>query len=158
MFYMKVDNEFLEMEKKRTKAEVLWLINLRKTVGDLNVKIHDKIVYLAKIELLKMHKDLKFDINRTGIAGKILTDIAGFREKRLVLACEVKATGRDITPNRIRKAIKEDMDKLASIDCKYKYFVVISDSAHKIALKYKDGKKYNNIVIIRLPLILENKT
>lgn len=123
------------------KEDLKILLDIKKSVGQLNNAIHDKVALLAISTLKKQHDDLEFVYQGAGVGG---LDLIGKRGNKEELVAEIKTItiekGVTLKGPQI-KIIKKDLIRLKKSKAKYKYFIVITDKVENNIKKRLDFKK-----------------
>jgi len=132
------------------KDEIDFLLQLKESIGRLNNRIHDKLA-LITIEKFKLKfSKLDFKYLNAGASG---IDIQGYdkKHKKRFLVAEVKTNILSTSSLRgpQKKAIEKDLKRLAQIDSKFRFLVVLSDKTKEAIKKQLNTEKnYPEIDII----------
>lgn len=109
--------------------ELRFLIGVKRAVGILNNRIHDKLALIAIEKLKKIHPDLDFAYGGAGIGGLDISGVSADGTRKLV--AEVKTTHTSETVGLRgpqKKAIEKDFKRLTDEPGDiYRYLVVISE-------------------------------
>ena len=128
--------------EKFLAEDILWLKKLRRAIGTLHTRIHDKAVLMIKLNLenQRKYKDLKWEINKS--KGY---DLVGKRNGKTIIAVEVKATTREKrSPQQVKK-IKEDIERLKDSGAELKILFCIEKWAWDVALDYINKTGINDV-------------
>ncbi|MBK9214641.1 MAG: hypothetical protein IPM59_03440 [Chloracidobacterium sp.] len=110
--------------------EVRFLIDLKRSVGILNNRIHDKLSLIAIEKLRGRHPGVTFEYGGAGVGG---IDIIGRRDDNPVVVAEVKTTdtlGIAKLRGPQKLAIERDLQRLMDAPGNVaRYMIVISEQA-----------------------------